>query len=644
MVRGHRNDIDGLRAVAILPVLFFHANLWPFASGYVGVDVFFVISGYLITGLILREQETTGFSLVNFYDRRIRRILPALFLVLAVTTVAALFVLLPDELSSFGKNLAGAVLFCVNFVYWLRDSAYFAPNAGENPLLHIWSLSVEEQFYLIWPLLLVYLSRFRRFLPWTVLLLGAASLAMSLVFDRVNVNVAFYLLPARAWQLLLGGFIAAGGLNAPQASLPRNALAAAGLTMIAAAALLPGDVAFPGWNGLAGAVGTGAILFAAEGGGNIVSFLLRRRVAVFIGQISYSLYLWHLPLLVFARLYLNRELTVAEAAVVLLSAFAVSTLTWKYVEQPVRQGRFARWRGMPASFPAAAAVGGALLVVAATLVATGGLPWRVAGDVQAVDAFAYMPLEGKWCGPGSAPADACFRGDAHARDVAVLWGDSHARALAPGLDGFVAARHLRLHEYTRGACPPLLFDTARLRNSANGRRCAPFNDAVLREILAAKNVRLVILQARWEIAGSRQPSGEATDSVEHGIAGVIAALRRGGISVLLVGNVPTLSFVPAHCYGRERMFGRDPSPCLAVTRAAVQAQFGPSDAELAHAAARYPGVQTFFPSSVLCDRVNCHAFFAGKVLYVDMQHLSRDGALLIGSELTARLAGWPPAR
>jgi len=637
----HHKDIDGLRAVAILPVLFYHANIWPFAGGYVGVDIFFVLSGYLITGLILREHAANGFSLVAFYDRRVRRILPALGVVLAAATIAALFTLLPDELETYGKSLLGSVLFYANVLYWLRDSAYFAPQSGQNPLLHIWSLAVEEQFYLFWPLLLVFLTGFKRALPWIIGAVLAVSLVLTLMLMRSDPNAAFYLLPTRAWQLLAGALLSCGAFAGPGNVGTRNAIALAGLAFIAAAIVLPGDAAlYHPLNAIGATLGTVLILFAADGGPNIVNAALSTRVPVFIGLVSYSLYLWHWPALVFTRLYLNRELTPVEAVGVLLGAFAVSGLSWYFVEQPIRRRR-GGWHGMPASFPVAAVGGGLLAAVAVVFLLTAGLPQRVPADVRAIDAETSAPLAGKWCKPGDT-SPACRHGTFAAE--AVLWGDSHARALAPGLIAFAAARHLSLREYTRSACPPLPDLAVVEPNGADYPKCAAFNRTALGQLLKSPPA-LVILQARWEVyfAEHRIHAAVAPSrAFAAALAHLLDTLGARHIPVLVVGNVPRFAGVPGHCYGRERMHNRDPSRCTRETWSAGVDPLEGSDRLLFKAVVARTAFARYHPAFAdLCDRRGCHAFSAGHVLYIDEHHLSPAGAALIGQRLDAALRNWP---
>ncbi|MEJ0042705.1 MAG: acyltransferase family protein [Rhizomicrobium sp.] len=640
MVRGHRDDIDGLRAVAILPVLFYHANIWPFASGYVGVDVFFVISGYLITGLILREQDGAGFSLADFYDRRIRRILPALGVVLLASTIVALIVLLPDELREFGRNLMASVLFYANIRDWQDGAQYFAPQAGENPLLHVWSLAVEEQFYLFWPPLLIVLARFRKALPAAILALGATSLALALVlhFTQNDPRAAFYLLPPRAWELLAGAFLSTGAFAPLRSAGVRHAAAAAGFALILVAVFLPGAGASSQLlNSFIATLGTAVLLFASEGGGNIAGAALAMRLPVFIGRISYSLYLWHWPVLVYARLYLDREPRVAEACALLAAAFALAVLSWRYVEEPIRRRR-ALWRGRPLSFAAAGMGIGFFVAIAVTFVAFRGLPGRMPPDVRAMDAVIQRPMPGRWC----RPQDDCVSGDAALVGEAVLIGDSHARVLAPELKRFAAARGLRLREMTRPGCLPL--PGIRItRTDRNFRPCAEFAQAAAAFVLASPAVRLVILEARWElylnddsnyIAGGRTAIAAAFDALIDG-------LTRRGVAVLVIGSVAPFPENPAHCFGRSRIAGRDPASCMRLPLALALRQTAVTDRLVAGLAARSPRVRAYLPNAALCDATSCHALVDGQLLYWDDHHLSPAGAARVGRALDAALRHWP---
>jgi peptidoglycan/LPS O-acetylase OafA/YrhL len=626
MVRGHRRDIDGLRAVAILPVLLYHANVWPFAGGYVGVDVFFVISGYLITGLILREHQGAGFSLADFYDRRIRRIMPALGVVLACSTLAALVILLPDELVDFGESLASAALFCANILFWTRKAAYFAADAGDNPLLHIWSLAVEEQFYLLWPLLLVFLARRGRQLPW-ISVLAVASFVFALFYARSDPSGAFYLLPARAWQLLLGAFLAAGGYAVPRNVVVRNGIAVAGFAAIAAAALIPGDKAlYHPLNALGAALGASAILYAAEGGDTFVSTALATRLPVFIGTISYSLYLWHWPLLVFAKLALGRELAPSETAAILILAFLASVASWKYVEQPARR-RPQVFSPPRKAVRFAAAGSAAALVAAAVLSLSGGLVWRLPADIRAISAEAHV-VSGRWCPADSEPLG-CVLGAPAATTAVMLWGDSHARALVPAIDDLARARDMRLLQITSAACPPLLGLTLLNPDGVAYPACDRQRRTALARILGTPSIKLVVLAARWQIYISDRivPRAGAVPALGRSLGGLADTLTRHGKSVLLIADVPVVPFKPDHCYGRDRIFARDPARCLTIPADAARAAIAPAQAEVEQVAASHH-IRFYDPKASLCDAHSCYVFSAGHVLYADTHHLSAAGARL----------------
>lgn len=331
----YRPEIDGLRAIAVLPVLFFHAGIQLFAGGYVGVDVFFVISGYLITSLLLKDIEAEKFSLADFYERRARRILPALLTVSAVTTILVLFWQQPSQIQSFAESLVATGLFLSNVFFW-RESGYFAGAAEYMPLLHTWSLAVEEQFYLFFPLVLMAAWRFfHKHLLAVILFLTLASLVLSTWATEHEPFANFFLTPTRVWELMAGA-IAAWYLRS-RALKGNDGLALSGIGMILAAVFVyDARTPFPGLTALLPVLGTTlVILFAAEG--TWAARLLRMRFMVAIGLISYSAYLWHQPLLVIARHEFGMVLPAAVILAVMVLTLGLSGLTWYFVEQPARR-------------------------------------------------------------------------------------------------------------------------------------------------------------------------------------------------------------------------------------------------------------------------------------------------------------------
>lgn len=330
----YRSDIDGLRALAVLPVMLFHAGIPGFSGGFVGVDIFFVISGYLITGILLGELARERFSLVGFYERRARRILPALFLVLLACVPFAWLWMLPDQMRSFGQGLVAVSFFVSNIFLW-RESGYFAPAAELNPLLHTWSLAVEEQFYLFFPLLLLFMWRYARGLIVSALVaLAVASLALSEVGWRIAPDANFYLGPTRAWELLFGALCAWRLKGREQKG--QGALAALGLAMILFSILrFDEGTPFPSLYALVPVAGTALIiLFSAPT--TKTHRLLSQRAFVGVGLLSYSAYLWHQPVFAFARLGPFPPLGPGPMFGLCLLTLTLAYLSWRYVETPFR--------------------------------------------------------------------------------------------------------------------------------------------------------------------------------------------------------------------------------------------------------------------------------------------------------------------
>jgi len=337
-VIAYRPEIDGLRTLAIVPVVLFHAGMPGLAGGFVGVDVFFVISGYLITSILSREMERGRFSLLDFYERRARRILPALLLVIAVSTPFAIWLLLPYQLVDYGQSLIATMLFVSNILFFL-ESNYFAPDSALKPLLHTWTLAVEEQFYLLFPLLLWLIWPLGR--RWTVIILAAISmfsLVSAEILWRQSLTAAFFLTPGRVWELLVGSLLALS--TRPPAQMVgrsmREGLSALGLALIAASvALLSQQVPYPSLFTIAPVAGA-ALIIAFAAPDTVTGRLLSLRPMVGVGLISYSAYLWHQPMFAFVKLWLGERPSIEMSALLVAATFAVAAASWRWVEQPFR--------------------------------------------------------------------------------------------------------------------------------------------------------------------------------------------------------------------------------------------------------------------------------------------------------------------
>lgn len=372
----YRKEIDGLRAMAVLPVIFYHAGWTLFQGGFVGVDIFFVISGYLITQIIVSDWQAGNFSIVNFYERRVRRILPALFLMLLVCLPLALWVLLPHELMAFARSLMAVILFVSNVIFW-KESNYFSPDAEVLPLLHTWSLAVEEQFYVLYPLLLVVLLKAsRKVTAWVLIAIAIVSLLLSEYLWRNAPEENFFLLPSRAWELLIGALAALYGANfVNHPNGLKQAAASLGLALIAVGIFFINDkLPFPSLYTLIPTLGAAFILLWADQQ-TYVGRWLALKPWVGVGLISYSAYLWHQPLFAFARLWLADEPNQWLMLGLIGLTLALAWVSWSFVERPFRKkGRFTRRQVFTFALVGALA----FITIATILIYSKGLPARFA--------------------------------------------------------------------------------------------------------------------------------------------------------------------------------------------------------------------------------------------------------------------------
>lgn len=540
----HRDDIDGLRAVAVLPILLFHFDAPYFSGGYVGVDVFFVISGYLITKNLLDGSAGREFGLFEFYHRRIRRIFPALVATIAATTVVASVVLMPHDFAAFGRSVIAAMLFFSNMHFW-KESGYFDTAATLKPLLHTWSLSVEEQFYIFFPLFVMLCRRFAGARMFTVMLAAAsASFALSALLVHFRPAMAFYIAPTRAWELLLGASIATGRLSAPNGRTAELAGVAGFLSIAAAVFLFTDQTPFPGIAALAPCLGT-ALLIHVGGSSRIASSILQFRPFVLIGLISYSLYLWHWPILALSRYYRVVPLRWEEAGELLAATFVVALLSWRYIETPFRRGSALTSReGLLVSAVGAAT---AILAVGFVLTVSRGLPQRFPQRVTYLDSFSLdRDFEFMSCHNRSpqkvAAGDLCAVGDRDVRPTLLLWGDSHGLALRRDIEAALRANRLSAIVATHDGCVPL-FGLRRLNYS---HPCQEFADAV-RDLVERNRFQAVVLVANWT-AYYNQPmtDGESTSptraeselALGRAIDRNLVFLSERGVKVILTDPVP----------------------------------------------------------------------------------------------------------
>ena len=691
----YRADVDGLRALAVSSVVLFHANISGLGGGFLGVDIFFVISGFLITNLIAGEIDEGSFSLASFYERRIRRILPAAAVVFAASTALAWWMLLPEALTHFGNSLLAAVFFASNW-YFLNDVGYFAAPAASKPLLHTWTLSIEEQFYLVYPLLLLTLTTAaRRFIVLAALCIASIIYARWLR-DHVSIDSAFYNSASRAFEPLLGCLSALAYRRFVVGPVPSIALRSAGLCLIGFALVTDGVISsrvttaaltiwgdpFLGfraglwtWLGdnmvwlstigdefagtgatsyqrlLTPCVGAAMMLFARPVRFDPVYRIMSSPPLRAVGVLSYSIYLWHWPALVFARIYWVGELDGTRTAIVLIATLALSVITFCAVERPARFSPRLRGR-RELIFALGSLSTAAIAVFAAAIIRTDGAPWRLSPQAIKITTSTWddrllrclVPPGGQAESIAMAQSNSlCRIGDqSRKQDDFILWGDSHAAGFAhafsdwasrAGLHGILAA--------TQG-CPSLSHTV----NSDQGRtqKCSEFYQSVF-NLIVRNDIRHVIMVDRWSLYTDGEPSIKSegylkfADDWEH---------RTDPHSVFLTSLDRTLKELA----GREVYILKDPplQPVPVTDALATNALMGFEPGRLdqfwtsrtkhldSHAfvdrsfvdvGQKFGNVRILDPTPLLCEADRCPAVRDGLPIYSDDDHLNRRGELLL---------------
>ncbi len=643
--KGYRPDIDGLRAVAVVLVILFHAGVDGFTGGYIGVDVFFVISGFLITGLIHKEIVAGEFSFVRFYERRIRRIIPALFLVIFVSVIAGWFILLPSDLSDLTNSAAATAKFISNIWFWRETENYFAHQSEYAPLLHTWSLAVEEQFYIVFPILLIALARLRRARATVIVIAGicALSFAYSAYAVAHTPSAAFFLATSRAWELGLGALLALGAVPPIRAPWLREAIAAAGLAAIVAAGIVFRHATpFPGMAALAPCLGAAAIIYTGAASGAVrrtcVGRLLSLRPVVFVGLISYSLYLWHWPMLAFLRQIFGAiRLPMSYALPAIAAAFVAAALSWALVERPFRDRARTGRTGVFTGWVAASAA----IIVLAAGVSAGVLPTHKMPDTIATIAAAMDDANPRQeeCFNVFPDQGLCRLGaGGDAPPSFVLWGDSHAEAAMPGMEEAAAETGRTGLFAGQGGCPPVV--GFRVPSVDHVDRCLRFNDAVIAELQKRDTIKTVILTARWGAYarnkaddGGPAPPGSVS-MFQRTFLQTVKAIRATGRDVVILGDVPEFEWdVPKKLIAAARW--HLPIPKLDKSDALERNANAHRAFEIA---ARNPGVRFISLIDVMCTP-NCKMTYAGKPIYRDRDHLTATASRALLGPILAKAIG-----
>ena len=622
----YRREIDGLRALAVLPVILFHAGFKAFSGGFVGVDVFFVISGYLITSIILAELEIGKFSIINFYERRARRILPALFVVMFACLPFAWLWLLPSDMKSFSESLVAVSFFASNFLFWMT-SGYFDTAAELKPLLHTWSLAVEEQYYVLFPMFLLVTWRLGR--RWIVALLSflfVVSLVAAHWGAYTHPSPTFYLLPTRGWELLIGVFVSFH-LASRNRKLSINqsinqSISIVGLLLITYTIFaFDSNTPFPSIYALIPTVGTALIILGANSE-TLVGKLLGTKLLVGVGLISYSAYLWHQPLFAFARHWMFEQLSTTVTMLLVVLTFLASYLSWKYVEAPFRnKGHFDRSQVFKYAL-----MGSLFFISIGTIghVEDGFEDTYVSaydGDVGHIAFHKYVADKYFRCTPESIAKDAqewegflrCMQSKKDADVDIALLGDSHAEHLFLGIAESLENRNVAF--YIKSSHPFL----------GN-----PKFDMIFKHILNTKSIHTVLLTMQWGGLFNQIP---ANTTFEEELLKTVNALVSAGKNVYLLDDIPTFSFPPERCKFLARVSHERTCDASKVQVLKYEKQYLPT---LRSVSAQAPGVHFLEIRNLLCSDMTCSMVKDGVLMYRDPNHLNIPGSRYVGAAIARR--------
>jgi peptidoglycan/LPS O-acetylase OafA/YrhL len=637
---GYRPDVDGLRAVAVLSVIIFHLSKQLLPGGFLGVDIFFVISGYLITRNILQGVTRGTFTIGEFYRRRIKRIAPVLLVVVAFTLAASYLLQLPEDFRTTAKSAVFSLASLANVYFWkFQDTSYFAIDSAQIPLLHLWSLGVEEQFYLIWPVLLLLIyrpTRARKLFITAVVVAIVSFILGDLLYDRAP-SFTYYMLPTRAGELLVGALVAMAVLQQIEhriASAAIPVMATIGVVILAASLfLITENQPFPGWRAIPPTSATGLLILAGHCGDNAWSRLLSWKPLVWTGLISYSAYLWHWPLLALFR-YGYGEPSFVAGAVLFALTIILAWLTYQYVERPTRQSSGSLLRVFVRQY---AVPGGVLVVLAVVAIYSPRLGvslhtadyQRRLSDTQTQTrpayAFSWVCQRQRFTLADARNPHCVLGRPAAAAPNAILWGDSHAAHYIGMVDAFAINAGFRFRNAAVGSCPPLFSDPSQFVDSRRAADCRASLD-ILRPLV--KEFPVVIVSSAWLDHGANN------SKYLNSFFDTARQLAAMGKLVIVIGEAPWMPGYDRRCSEKALSYPllRCPHAILPLAPAIAKV-----NAQLRQFAARTPNVRYFDATSYLCPGGACAAFSPdGEPRYYDPSHLNMMASSRLGREIVAR--------
>jgi len=628
MIIKYRADIDGLRAIAVLAVMCFHTGIPGFPGGFVGVDVFFVISGYLITSIILKDIHLGQFSIARFYERRIRRIFPALFPVIAFSSVVATLLFDPVLLKAFGATIYFTTFFISN-IHFCNESGYFDTASITKPFLHTWSLAVEEQFYIFFPILLIAINRFskNRYLLW-ILGIGLISLLASIYGVYNNQVATFYLVPTRVWELIFGSLLSLEVIPELKSNSYRNIISVIGLGLIVfSVGFYSESTLFPGISAIPPVLGSSLIIYSGIGPGtSIVKKFLSLKPIVNIGLISYSLYLWHWPLIVFAKYLIFRAFTPLEITGIIFVTFLISILSQRFIERP--------FRGTKPIIPNRNKLFVLSALVMVIFFIIGRVIYKQDGFGERFELLKITNKSYNDCDINNENIPPTFMfGNKRTIPSFVIWGDSHAGALAPAFKKQSIKNKVSGFIFSRGGTPPLLGIGCNLDSPSFKR--AEWNLNVFRFIQNHPNIKVVFLAASWVGYGKGFYDKYEKTYIENynnniyrkGLNRTIRALHEMGKKIVIIVDVPRIKYNVPRLYTINYLF---PSYININQFLPIKSEHNQFQQAVFNGLAYPSEIEFIYPGNKLFDNDGQCKIIANKeLLYSDNNHLSTAGSLYV---------------
>ena len=642
----YRKDIDGLRAIAVSLVVLYHFGFTSISGGFVGVDVFFVLSGFLITLVIKKQIEEQKFSFKEFYIRRIKRLMPALIVMIGVTYIAFSLILTPSDYSLYAQSIIYVSLYVANVFYWLNYAGYFAGETQEAAYLHTWSLAVEEQFYFIFPLYLIIVVKFFGWKKAT--LITFAVTIFSAIFSEIatqrTIGASYYLLPTRAFELLIGSCVALCYYKIPKLKQGIvDSLSIMGIALI----LLSGFVldhndSFPGLNALYPTIGSALLIISGARRIGVVNRLISNKPMVGLGLISYSLYLWHWPLVVMLN-YTDTTLTLSIQLALIVTSLIVSYLSYQYVEKPCRFSREPNFQVIGKYYIAPSLI---LILCSVYVVHNKGLPERMPSAITVMEQAinSHPNIIRSHCHASLRDSEksvdgACISGSDNPVSKGLLIGDSHANHITGFLDVIGKEEDFSIQDYTLDRCPPI-FDLNWGKSGYKSALCKARND-VNKELVKSGNYDFVVLGASWPNLNSTMvyddelkqitERSRVKEILSSRIIGTAELISKQGLSLIIIKDVPYLENVKFNCAIKEHLYSKGKSCNVPRNENTLLEEV---IAKL-RKNKQIKSLRVISPKELVCQEGMCKTVIDGIPLYRDEDHLNDKGSRVLAKKYIA---------